>query len=225
MKHLRGYVPTPRVLRIVWTTAGALALALMVALAIAVVNQSGDLDRAAANDRDSKADRERLHEEIDEAVAALNEANERLMNAGEAPVDPEKVKGNAGPRGATGLSGPRGKPGPPGKSGAPGKDGSQGRPGASVTGPPGSPGSPGADGDDGPPGAAGPPGKDGKDGAPGKDGAQGPAGPQGPPGVTGETGASAFPFSFTFTVPGAIPGTSTTYSVACSVDGCAVSES
>lgn len=98
--------------------------------------------------------------------------------------------------GRNGLSGTDGRSGAPG---VPGKDGTDGRDGLD-----------GANGATGFTGPAGPPGAPGKDGAPGMDGA---------PGKDGSNGQSAYPFSFSFTVPGNGVGQDVTYTVVCSSPG------
>ena len=135
--------------------------------------------------------------------AALSEANRRLVEAGEQPVptpepgpagDPGQVgaQGIAGPRGPVGSDGDRGPRGPRGAMGRPGVDGIDGQDGID--------GAPGSKGDKGDPGQQGPAGTDGQD---------------------GKDGQSAFPFTFSFVVQ-TNPAQSTTYTVTCQVDGCAV---
>lgn len=114
--------------------------------------------------------------------------------------------------------GPAGPPGPPGADGVDGTDGTDGKDGAA-----GRPGKNGVNGDDGKNGLNGQDGSDGANGLPGKEGPQGPAGPEGPQGkdgapgkdgVDGQPGADgqdAFPFTFTFTIPGVGPLAGTTY--------------
>ena len=219
-----SYVPSNRVLRIVWSTAAVVFVALLVGLSVAVIGQSAQLDRAAVVDEESKADRAALHDAVRAQQDALDEANTRLVDAGESPVAtpstvPEALAGPTGARGPSGPSGPAGEDGADGASGRPGAVGPSGPAGATGTGAPGAAGQEGAAGDTGPQGPAGDRGPSGEPGPAGL------AGADGAPGPAGADGASAFPFSFTFTVPGALPGTATTYAVTCVVDGCSVVES
>lgn len=220
-----SYVPSTRTLRIVWMGIALLLVSLVAFLTVAVIAQSRELEQAAANDRDSKSDRDALHDAVDSLSASLEKANGKLVDAGEAPVVPEPAA--EVPDVAT-----QGSPGAPGEPGRPGPQGPRGPRGAA--GSDGASGSTGDTGSRGEPGATGPAGAAGTDGEPGQDGAQGPAGPPGPPGPAGEPGPvgpagedglSAFPFTFAFTVPGAVPGAATTYTVTCAADGCSVSES
>ena len=121
-----------------------------------------------------------------------------------------------GPPGARGDQGEQGPPGPQGPPGSSGEDGQ-----------PGPPGPRGTTGPAGPTGQGGPPGPAGSDGSPGKPGDQGPAGPAGPQGPQGERGPAgadgtdgsdgedAFPFTFSFEVPGTLP--TQTRTVTCTV--------
>lgn len=196
-----NYVPSTRTLRFVWFAAAVVFGALVLGLLAVVVSQSHDLDQAARNDRESKADREQLHDSIDDLAAMLGEANKRLADAGKAPVvGDDEVAPDVpvpGPRGPAGEPGRRGERGP---AGVPGSDGSDGRPGKT--------GGPGPAGPTGPSGPAGPPGP------PGATGERGPA---------GEPGPSPYPFTFTFVVDNY--GQSTTYTVTCAASGCSVERS
>jgi hypothetical protein len=125
----------------------------------------------------------------------------------EGPVGPA---GDAGPRGIQGPEGPQGKRGPRGFTGIDGpvgQKGPKGDPGESVVGPQGQKGEPG---EQGPAGPAGP---------------QGPKGDPGDKGEQGDPGIDAYPFSFTFTIPGVVGNT--TYSVTCTAPStpCDVSSS
>lgn len=123
-------------------------------------------------------EREHQQTEIAALQAAVDEANERLAQAGETPVDvPEQQEpkyiegpmGPQGPRGFAGLNGKDGKDGAKGEKGDPGEDGADGLPGAAgATGSTGEPGASGEPGEPGPAGPAGPPGKDGSDGMDGR---------------------------------------------------------
>ncbi len=141
--------------------------------------------------------------------AALDEANRRLIEAGEQPVPtPEPgPAGDPGQVGAQGIAGPRGPVGSEGDPGPRGPRGAMGRPGV--------------DGIDGQDGIDGAPGSKGDKGDPGQQGPQGPAGADGADGKDGKDGQSAFPFTFTFVVQ-TNPAQSTTYTVTCQVDGCTV---
>lgn len=77
----------------------------------------------------------------------------------------------------------------------------------------GSKGAPGRDGTPGPPGEVGARGEDGTPGVPGKDGAPG------RDGVDGAPGQSAYPFSFSFSVPGLFPEGDVYYTVTCEAPG------
>lgn len=199
-----SYVPSTRTLRFVWFAAAVVFAALVLGLLAVVISQSHDLDRAAKNDRESKADRAALHDSIDGLAAMLGEANKRLAEAGKAPVvNGDEVAPDMpvpGPRGAQGPRGPQGQPGPAGNDGSDGRNGD-----------------PGSRGPAGPTGTSGPIGP------------AGPAGPPGPPGATGERGPagepgpSPYPFTFTFVVDNL--GQSTTYTVTCTASGCSVERS
>lgn len=119
-----------------------------------------------------------------------------------------------GPQGPPGIGGIQGPPGPQGPVGPPGPQGLMGLLGAQgVQGQTGQAGQQGSTGPQGPPGAVGEPGP------------AGPEGPQGDTGPRGEKGDSAFPFTFTFTVPGTPGlGNDRTYTVHCTADGCTVTE-
>lgn len=118
------------------------------------------------------------------------------------------------------LVGPQGPRGFPGRDGVDGNNGVDGPPG-----PRGLRGVRGTDGIDGVDGVDGINGVNGVDGAPGPQGEPGPPGPQGELGPQGEPGASAFPFTFSFTVQGNGVGQPTTYTVTCTQSGCTVQES
>lgn len=138
---------------------GVLALILLAALAVLVVDLSHDL---------------RWEQARSDALAR------QVEGLGATPV--------AGPRGSQGepgvsVTGPPGSAGAVGPSGAPGEDGkagARGKPGAS-----GAPGAAGATGAAGPVGATGPVGPSGPQGVQGEPGA---TGPQGVKGDTGERG-------------------------------------
>ncbi|MFJ8538200.1 collagen-like protein [Streptomyces sp. NPDC093591] len=129
---------------------GVLALGLLAALAVLVVDMSREL-RAESAARDALA--------------------RQVEGLGATPVaGPPGSRGEPGAS-VTGPPGPQGKQGEKGEQGEPGKPaptitpspGPSGPPGATVTGPPGTPGQD----------ATGVPGQDGKDGVDGRDGAPG----------------------------------------------------
>lgn len=224
-----SYVPSNRTLRIVWSTVAVVAVCLLVGLAVAVMEQSAQLERAAAVDQESKADRARLHAGLEAQQEAFDEANSRLVDAGQAPVAvpsavPEALEGPAGETGERGPVGPAGPAGVPGQDGEDGADGRPGRPG--TDGAAGTPGAAGSTGQAGSRGETGATGSQGDRGPAGEQGPAGPVGPQGPAGADGVPGASAYPFTFVFTVPGVVPGDpGTTYTVTCQPEGCSVSAS
>lgn len=125
-------------------------------------------------------EREHQQTEIAALQGAIDEANERLSDAGETPVEvpePEEPQLVAGPAGAMGLQGPRGFPGLNGEDGKDGQDGVDGENGldgadaaTGATGATGAQGEPGKPGEPGPEGPAGPAGQDGTDGSDGMDG-------------------------------------------------------
>lgn len=163
---------------------GVLALGMLVALAVMVVDLSQDL-------RTEHAARDALARQVEDL-------------GGTPVVGPPGTRGKPGPS-VTGPPGPAGQPGedgdsatgPPGPSGSPGQPGRDGADGTSATGAPGAPGA------DGSPGAPGEPGSPGAEGPPGPQGEPGPAGAQGERGEKGEQGpAGSPPSSWTFTYRG-----------------------
>lgn len=149
----------------------------------------------AANQRESIEDRERLANSVLELQAALEDANRKLAQLGQAPVATpdvpevdEPVVGPAGERGPMGLTGPQGERGPAGPPGPAGSPGPQGVPGED--GRPGEVGPPGPVGPAGPRGEPGPAGPRGEQGPKGEPGDPGPAGPQGEPGPQGPAGTA-----------------------------------
>lgn len=151
--------------------AGAWAIAFILGLA-ANQNESSR-DRA-----DLRAQLEHATEQLDQQGKALDDANARLVQLGEEPVDaspPSVPPVLQGRRGLScvedlGYSLCRGPQGPVGEKGKPGDDGSDGV---------------GVPGETGAPGQAGKDGTAGKDGSQGPQGEPGPAGPAGPPGPAG----------------------------------------
>lgn len=163
---------------------------------VVVMLALGVLFAFVLHQQDVSADeRAQQQAEIAALQAAVDEANGRLAEQGEAPVDVPDAssqavpvpgpQGDPGPRGPAGPAGEDGEDGAAGAVGAAGVAGARGLPGA--VGEAGEPGAAGVDGGPGPQGAPGPPGIDGAAGPPGPpgvDGAQGPTGPEGPPGPT-----------------------------------------
>lgn len=151
---------------------GVLALALLGALAVLVVDLSRDL---------------RWEQARSDALARQVQGLGATPVAGPPGSRGEPGESVTGPPGARGEKGDPGLPAPTltpspgasGASGAPGRTGASGAPGAS-----GSPGAPGAVGPTGPVGPAGPPGV----GIQGETGPTGPQGERGEPGATGATG-------------------------------------
>lgn len=140
----------------------------------------------AANQNESSRDRADLRKQLGQATAqldrqgkALDDANARLIQLGEEPVQqpaerpsvPSVLQGRRGLSCVEELGYPlcRGPKGGTGDHGKPGTDGATGLDGE-----------PGANGADGAPGKNG---ADGKDGAQGPQGEPGPAGPAGPAGT------------------------------------------
>ena len=144
---------------------GVLALALLGALAVLVVDLSRDL-------RLEQARSDALARQV-EGLGATPVAGPR-GSQGEPGVS---VTGSPGPIGPAGEVGPSGAPGEDGKAGARGKPGASGAPGAV-----------GATGPSGPAGSTGPVGPAGPQGVQGEPGATGPQGEQGVKGDTGERG-------------------------------------
>jgi len=200
IRRIAGWVPSRRILAVVTGVAVACVLGLMVLLIAVAVMQSDQLEEAAENDRESRADRAELHAAVDELAGALAKANDRLIDAGRQPVTEPAPPVVAGPAGEQGEVGPAGPRGPVGARGPAGKRGV-----------PGEPGEDGAVGPAGPQGPAGPAGAQGERGEPGPKGEQGPA------------GKDPWPFTFSFTVEGLT--SSTTYTVTCAAVGCSVATS
>lgn len=165
----KPHIPLPRA---EWLGAvtGVLALGLMAALAVMVVNGA----------QDRRADHE-----------AINALVRQVQGLGGTPV-----AGPAGARGEPGdsVTGPPGGQGEPGSTGPSGATGQNGK--AGTDGSPGPSGQPGAAGPTGPAGATGPQGAQGEAGPAGPQGEQGEQGPkgdtgeQGPPGPTCPDGYS-----------------------------------
>lgn len=161
---------------------GLIALGLLVALAVLVVDLSRDL-------RAEHAARDALARQVEDLGGTPV-----VGPPGTRGKPGESVTGPPGPPGQDGEEGQSGPSGPPGPSGSPGRSGRDGTDGTSAT------GAPGAPGEDGSPGAAGPPGESGAAGPPGPQGEPGPPGAQGERGEKGEPGpAGSPPSSWTFT--------------------------
>lgn len=223
---------TKRAVRLAWAFVVLLAVLLAMWLVVTVVRQSDRLDAQQSTNQAQDA--------------ALAEANRRLTEAGQQPV-PTPEPGPAGQPGpgptdaqvaaavaaychTTGVCDGRAPTaqqvssavssycaggrcvGRPGVSGQPGEEGGTGAAGATGPGPTSDQIAEAvatycADGR-----CTGPAGADGVNGTNGQNGAN------------GQDGQSAFPFTFTFTVQ-TNPAQSTTYTVTCQVDGCAVATS
>jgi hypothetical protein len=153
---------------------GVLALMLLAALAVLVVDLSHDLRREQARS---------------DALV------QQVEGLGATPVaGPSGSRGEPGVSvtGPPGASGPQGEPGPSGSPGNAGEDGASGRPGAS--------GAPGVPGSVGPTGPAGPAGPQGVQGEPGVQGPQGERGEKGDSGEQGPAGQSC-PEGFNWQTP------------------------
>lgn len=212
-------VPSRRVL--VWGawTVGVLIVGIIIWMMWLLATLQDDVAQGG-RDRDALRDANAAQDAtIAAQESALEQANRRLRDAGEAPVlVPEAPEPVPGPAGAAGEPGARGPAGPPGAS-IIGPRGPAGRDGRTVVGPPGPAGDDGDDGDDGatitgPKGDKGDTGAAGKDGRDGKDatpemvdtavvrycsvrgecaGPQGPPGPEGPAGPAGPAGPQGGP--------------------------------
>lgn len=129
---------------------------------------------------------------------ALREANRKLVEVGETPVEVPDVptpepgeQGDPGERGDVGQTGPRGPVGATGPQGPAGDDGSRGPRGfTGLDGPVGPSGPAGVDGAIGPAGAQGPQGQQGPKGDAGPAGPAGEQGPTGPAGPVGPAGTA-----------------------------------
>jgi hypothetical protein len=179
--------------------AVALLLALLTAAVLWLGSENNQTDRTVAAQSDQLT-KQAADDKRDATVVATLELQLRSLSASVDPADKARlaeiertltalqtsdsptvlIPGPPGVRGLPGMPGLASTvPGPPGDHGATGAD-------STVPGPAGEAGSTGADG---PAGPEGPPGANGADGAPGA------------PGVDGKDGASAFPFTFTVTIP------------------------
>lgn len=196
---------TERAVRIVWAIVALIAAAIFVWVVVSLLQLDDDYDALEQRSDASAADQADLRADLEAQALALEEANRRLVDAGERPV-PEPAPGAPGQQGLQGLKGDPGEDGTDGVDGKPGRRGVAGKPGVD-----------GADGRDGVDGV------DGKDGAPGADGSPGRDGRDGADGLPGQPGRDAFPFTFRFTVQ-ENPAQSTTYTVTCTVEGCTVTE-
>lgn len=231
-------IPSTRAVWWAWTAAVAILLALVGWLIWTVISTSDHLAKSdhalsSTNERLDQAttDQQRLAEQARNNAKAAAALAAQVRRLGAKPVTkpeavesvsipgPEGDRGPEGPRGPRGATGARGLAGVDGQPGAPGPVGPRGEPGE--PGPKGSQGERGESGSQGPAGPAGPKGDKGEPGSQGPTGPKGDTGPQGPPGADGSNGSdgapgqSAFPFSFTFTIPGTL--TDRTYT--CTVNG------
>lgn len=189
MQFPRIPVPSDRSLRWMKWVVVAAVLTAVIGLVIAFAQISSRLDDST-DDVNALADYNALQDAtIAAQQSALDRANERLREAGRAPVAvpdaPEPIQGERGPVGPAGesITGPRGPAGADGRDGESivGPRGPRGFTGADST----VPGPVGTQGPSGETGSAGPPGKDGEQGPKGE---PGPAGPQGDPGPVGPPG-------------------------------------
>lgn len=145
----------------------------------------------------------------DDADQVVKDAPDAIVAGPRGSRGAQGPEGPAGPQGNPGRTSPRGPAGEDGDNGTDGRNGPAGEDGTN-----GDPGMDGADGATGPVGPTGPQGEQG---------AVGPQGERGEPGVQGEPGQSAYPFTFTFTIPAAPPiQEDRTYAVTCRPDGCTV---
>lgn len=172
-------VPSRRAIVVfAWLLAAAVLLALvwLSARVTTLTQESHDADERSAQ---SAADRADLRHLLEQQAAALDDANAKLVELGQAPVEQPEIppapssplQGPPGPQGPVGPGGPRG-PSCVEELGYPKCRGDQGAAGTA--------GTQGQQGDQGP---AGKDGVDGKDGAQGPQGEPGPAGPPGPAGT------------------------------------------
>lgn len=116
---------------------------------------------------------------------------EEITKAG--PQCPPGLSGGSGPQGPSGEDGEDGPPGPAGDKGDQGDAGGAGEAGQS--------------GSNCEPGATGPQGERGPQGEQGAQGERGEEGPAGQP---------AYPFTFTFTIPGDLTSPDRTFTITCS---------
>lgn len=224
-----GQHRTPNILTR-WVIAAVIFMVIItttaVALAIYGSGENRDKEVAQAGQAQQQGEKKDLAAQIKEIcdggdTAARKELLKKNPNicgqvtqiVKEGPVGPPGEPGAAGPQGPPGPQGPAGRDGitpacvlqanrcvgATGATGAIGPQGVAGKDGVN-----GKDGLNGKDGEDGAAGPAGPAGKDGVDGTNGTDGAPGPAGPAGPQGIQGPAGEDAFPFTFTFVVPGSV---------------------
>jgi hypothetical protein len=139
--NVRGPVPSERMVRIALITMIVLGVAIAVWLVFTLLSlghqvkqqedESSALSGAVSSLRDTNAKQD----------AALDEANRRLVAAGENPITiPPGAPGNVGPRG------PRGYPGPTGERGVVGPRGPRGIQGSTPTVPAGEQGATGPQG-------------------------------------------------------------------------------
>lgn len=181
-------LPTPS--RLVLVVAAWIVAVLAAVLILLMLGMLLDLQQRAEEGRHDRAGlRSTLETQGDllaEQAEQLNEANRRLVQAGERPVPtPTLPPSTVGERGEQGLPGRPGVAGPRGPQGTPGPRGATGD-----EGPPG----PGPSDEQvaravgfycGSNGCVGPAGPQGETGPAGPAGPEGPAGPPGPPGAPG----------------------------------------
>jgi hypothetical protein len=172
-------VPSETVIRltVLAILVAGLVLMLLIGVRLYVLSQ---------NDREQAEQIGRLEGTNSAQDEALAEANRRLEEAGEPPVEVPATpapgeQGETGEQGDTGETGPRGLTGATGPQGPRGEAGKRGPRGfTGIDGPVGPAGPAGADGATGPQGPQGP---KGEPGPPGADGEQGPQGERGPAGT------------------------------------------
>jgi len=200
----------PRIRQTIWLVLACLTLAL-VWLRLSDLAETADENRRAAESALQSVDI--LADQVEDLGAIPRVDPSDLPQPGTGPQGIPGLAGPAGPQGPTGPVGPVGPRGPIGNRGLQGLIGDEGPTGAT--------GATGATGPQGERGATGPAGPMGEPGPAGEQGPAGPAGADGKDGTDGKDGQSALPFTFSFVVQ-TNPAQSTTYTVACQVDGCTV---
>lgn len=197
-----GPVPSSRTLRVLTDVVLVLAVAAFGVIVWTLVSLRGQVSDQAVDLHHSDTARHQLAEAVAKQQAALDKANQRLVQAGKPPVPtppapaPTQTVTVPGPAGATGAQGPRGFScvevlgvaacrGPQGPSGEVGVAGPAGKDGAT--------------GATGPTGPQGPPPSDDQVAAAVRfycashDDCTGPAGEKGDAGPKGDTGATGQP--------------------------------
>lgn len=171
---MRAPVPSRRTVIVLAWIAVVVVLLLVVWLAARVLTLSDAVGEAEERATSSALDRRDLRGLLEQQGTALDDANDKLVQLGEDPVEsppvtiPTPTLPLQGPQGPRGLMGPRGVPGDDGDDGRKGTDGTTGQVGTA--------------------GATGPQGPQGPAGEKGEKGDTGPAGPSGPAGPPGPAG-------------------------------------